>query len=113
MIIRNGKVKLEKGDICVGNFVLSVEEQHIKVCDLNKFFILRFRRSMPVGAWLLHLIRMGDAGRDSIKTYIAVLWSALSVVPDDDYLQDLIGAAKAGLSRHPEWYGKKDGGGDE
>ena len=52
MKTKNGKIKLEKGDIRVGNFVLSVEEQHIKVQDLNKYFTLRFHKRMPVGIWL-------------------------------------------------------------
>lgn len=110
MINKNGKIKLEKGDIRIGNFVLSVEEQHIKVQDLNKFFTLRFHKRMPVGIWLDSLIKRGDAGKDSLKTYIAVLWSVLSVAPDNEYMQDLIKAAQAGLARHPDWYGKKENG---
>lgn len=110
MKTKNGRIKLEKGDIRVGNFVLSVEDQHIKVQDLNKFFTLRINKRMPVGIWLDSLIKRGDEGRDSIKTYISVLWSVLSVVPDNEYMQDLIKAAQEGLARHPDWYGKKDDG---
>lgn len=113
MISKNLKVKPKKGEIRIGNFVLSIEEQHVKVQDLNKFFTLRVNRRMPVGVWLCGLIRRGDAGRDSVKTYAAVLWSVLSVVPDDDYMRDLIRAAQEGLSRHPGWYGKKEGGDGE
>ena len=114
MKTKDGKIKLEKGDIRVGNFVLSVEEQHIKVQDLNKYFTLRVHKRMPVGIWLDSLIRRGDEGKDSLKTYIAVLWSVLSVAPDNEYMQDLIKAAQEGLARHPEWYGKKeDGNGQE
>lgn len=108
MKTKDGKIKLEKGDIRVGNFVLSVEEQHIKVQDLNKYFTLRFHKRMPVGIWLDGLIKRGDEGKDSLKTYISVLWSVLSVAPDNEYMQDLIKAAQEGLARHPEWYGKKE-----
>lgn len=110
MKTKNGKIKLEKGDIRVGNFVLSIEDQHIKVQDLNKFFTLRINKRMPIGILLDSLIKRGDEGRDSIKTYIAVLWSVLSVAPDNEYMQDLIKAAQDGLARHPDWYGKKDDG---
>ena len=110
MKTKNGKFKLEKGDIRVGNFVLSVEEQHIKVQDLNKYYTLRFHKRMPIGIWLDSLIKRGDEGKDSLKTYIAVLWSVLSVAPDNEYMQDLIKAAQEGLARHPELYGKKENG---
>ena len=113
MINKNGKIKLEKGDIRVGNFVLSVESQHIKVQDLNKFFTLRINKRMPVGIWLDNMVNMARADENavnSLKTYIAVLWSVLSVVPDNEYMQDLIKAAQSGLARHPDWYGKKENG---
>lgn len=113
MKTKNGKFKLEKGDIRVGNFVLSVEEQHIKVQDLNKFFTLRFHERMPVGIWLDGLIKRGDNGKDSLKTYIAVIWSVLSVIPDSEYMQSLVDDAQEGLKRHPEWYGKKKEDGQE
>lgn len=107
-ITKEGKPKLEKNDFRIGNFVLSIEQQHIKVQDLNKCFTLRIRKSMPVGRWLDNFVKMGDSGRDSIKTYIAVIWSALSVAPDNEYMQDIIKAAQGGLSRHPDWYGVKE-----
>lgn len=113
MKVKNGKYKLEKNDIRVGNFVLSVEEQHIKVQDLNKFFTLRFHKRMPVGIWLDSLIKRGDEGKDSLKTYIAVIWSVLSVIPDSEYMQALVDDAQEGLERHPEWYGKKKEDGQE
>ena len=90
MKIKDGKIKLEKNDIRVGNFVLSIEKQHIKVQDLNQCFVLRFHKRMPVGIWLDSLIKRGDDGNDSLRTYIAVMWSVLSVVPDNDYLQVLV-----------------------
>ena len=116
MKIKNGKIKLEKNDIRIGNFVLSVEEQHIKVQDLNKFFTLRFNKRMPVGIWLDNMANMARADEnavDSLKTYIAVIWSVLTVVPDSEYVQALVDDAQEGLKRHPEWYGKKKEDGQE
>lgn len=108
MKIKDGKIKLEKNDYRVGNFVLSIEKQHIKVQDLNQCFTLRFHKRMPVGIWLDSLIKRGDEGKDSLKTYIAVIWSVLSVIPDSEYMQSLVDDAQEGLKRHPEWYGKKE-----
>lgn len=106
--LSGGKIKLEKNDFRIGNFVLSIEKQHVKVCDINKRFTLRFFNRMPIGVWLDSLVKRGDDGLDSLRTYIVVLWSVLSVVPDSEYLQELIKSAHACMARHADWYGKKE-----
>lgn len=107
---RFGKIKLESGEIRVGNFFIREESdgKHIKATDLNSCFTLRIRRAMPVGMWLCHLTRRGDAGLGSIRTYLAVMWSVMSAIPDDEYVKSLMEASKACMSRHPEWYGPKE-----
>lgn len=111
--MKNGEAKCEKSEIRVGNFFVKVESQHIKIQDLAKCFTLRYSVRVPVGMWLFHLLGMGEEGLDSLKTYIAVLWSMFSVIPDAEYVQDIIAAANGGLERHPEWYGNgSDGDGD-
>ena len=108
---RFGKIKLESGEIRVGNFFIRDEgdNEHIKATDLNTCFTFRVRRAMPVGMWLSHLMRLGDAGLGSIKTYLAVMWSVMSAIPDDEYMKALMDASKSCMSRHPEWYGPKEG----
>lgn len=108
---KGGKVKTEKGEIRVGNFFVREESdgEHIKATDLNSYFSFRFRRAMPIGRWICHLTRKGDAGLGSIKTYLAVMWSVMSAIPDDEYVKSLMEASKACMSRHPEWYGAKEG----
>lgn len=112
-IKENGTIKLEKNDTRIGNFVLTIEENHVKVQDINQCFSLRFLKRMPTGIWLENLAQQGEEGRDSIKTYIAVMWSVLSVAPDNEYMKDLITAAQEGLARHPDWYGQKENPTDE
>lgn len=113
MKIKDGKIKLEKNDYRVGNFVLSIEPEHVKVQDINRCFTLRFLKRMPVGIWLENLIKRGDDGKDSIKTYVAVIWSVLAVAPDNEYMEDLMKAAQDGLARHPDWYGVNENPTDE
>ena len=108
-IRKDGTAKCESGEIRVGNFFVKVEGQHVRIQDLNKRFTLRYSVRVPVGMWLLHLLGMGDEGLDSLKTYIAVMWSMFSVIPDSEYMKDILDAARSGLDRHPEWYGR---GGD-
>ena len=104
---KDGSYKCESGEVRIGNFFLKVEAEHVKVQDLNKCFTLRVLKRTPIGSWLKCLVAAGEKGADTIKAYVAVLWSVLSVVPDDEYLQTLVYAAKDGLGRHPEIYGRK------
>lgn len=109
---KTGKVKLEPDEIRVGNFFVKREESHIKIQDLNGVFSFRANRRMPIGIWLENLCdaaRTDEGAVNTLKTYIATMWSVYSVVPDNDYVKDALEMAHAALERHPDWYGiKKD-----
>lgn len=107
---KDGKVKLEKGEIRVGNFFFrdEGENEHIKVTDLNSCFTIRVLKRMPLGIWLDNMIdlsRTDVKGSDTLKTWVSVMWSLLSVVPDDDFVKEIIKSTEDALNRHPDWYG--------
>lgn len=109
---KTGKVKLEPDEIRVGNFFVKREASHIKIQDLNGVFSFRANRRMAVGIWLENMwdaARTDEGAVNTLKTYIATMWSVYSVVPDNDYVKDALEMAHAALDRHPDWYGiKKD-----
>ena len=113
---KTGRVKLEAGEIRIGNFFFKDEAPgddfgHIKVSDLNSTITHRVMKRMPVGIWMLHHIgKVKEGSGDSeatLQTFVAVMWSVFSVVPDDAFIQDMIDATKENFERHPEWYGGK------
>lgn len=108
---KTGKVKLEENEIRIGNFFVKKESQHIKLQDLNGVFSFRAHRRMAVGIWLENMwdrAKGGDeSGLNTLKTFIATMWSVYSVVPDDEYVKDALDMAHAAFDRHPEWYGMK------
>lgn len=106
-VTKEGKVRLEKGEVRIGNFFIKKEreDEYIKVVDLSSCFSLRVATRMPLGVWLLNILEMGEEGRESIKTWIGTMWSVLSVCPDQEFVTDLVHAAERNLGRHPEWYG--------
>lgn len=107
--LANGEVRLAKNERRIGNFLIKNEENHIKLQDLGGIISHRVAKTMPVGIWLHNLYKRGDDANDTIRTYIATLWSAFSVVPDNDYIQALLDDSKDALERHADWYGiKKD-----
>ena len=114
---KTGRVRLEENEVRVGNFFVMREADHMKICDLNTVFLHRVSRSMPVGIWLENIWARANNGEEAslntLKTYIATLWSAFSVAPDDEYISDLLNASRAALERHPDWYGVKADATDE
>lgn len=112
-VSKNGKVKLDKGEIRIGNFFVRDEgdSQHIRIVDLNSCFTIRVWKNMPLGIWLDNMLSKGESGHESIHVWIAVMWSVLSVAPDDEFVRSLHGSAMGNLERHPDWY--RAGGGDE
>ena len=109
---KDGGVKLEKGEIRVGNFFIrdEGENEHIKVTDLNSCFTIRVLKRMPLGIWLenmLDMARVDENAVNTLKTWVSVMWSLLAVVPDNDFIAEILKSADDALHRHPDWYGYK------
>jgi len=106
-ISKTGKISLEKGEVRVGNFFFRDEgdNEHISVTDLHGCYKVRVLRRMPLGAWLSNIMAMGSEGEVTLKTWVAVMWSLLAVIPDDRFVHELVRSADDALRRHPDWYG--------
>lgn len=107
---KGGNVKLEKGEVRVGNFFVRDEgdTEYVKVTDLNSCFTMRIAKRMPLGIWLENMLDMARTdGRalDTLKTWCSAMWAVLSVAPDQEYVVSIVDAADANLKRHPDWYG--------
>ena len=111
---KDGNVKLEKGEVRIGNFFVKLESEtdHIKIKDLNSCFSFRVWTRLPIGIWLSNMYDGAISGKkgaiETLKVYISTMWSVFSVAPDDEYIEDAIGMAKSALERHPDWYGVKN-----
>ena len=108
-LTKEGKVRLEKGEVRIGNFFIRDEGDYkpIKVVDLHSCFSIRIAKHMPLGIWLENILKMGEKGHETLKAWIGTMWSVLSVVPDQDFMADLVKATGDNFDRHPEWYGGK------
>lgn len=109
---KDGNVKLEKGEVRIGNFFVKLENDHIKIQDLNSCFTFRVWTRLPIGIWLSNMYDGAKSGKkgavETLKVYISTMWSVFSVAPDDEYIKDAIVMAKSALERHPDWYGVKN-----
>lgn len=93
----------------VGNFIISEEETHIKIQDIQGVFSHRVSKIVPIGMFLKQsLDKLSDEKvAAGLHAYITVLWNVSCCIPDNDYLVTINEAAKTCLERHPEAYGVK------
>ena len=108
MRIRNGKLKLDANEKRIGNFIVRDENEHVKVSDLNQVFTHRADKRTPIGLFLKQCYdKLGteeSTGR-GLGNWLAVIFTAFSVVPDVEWLEAVMAASEACMKRHPEAYG--------
>lgn len=116
MRLRDGKVRLDRCERRIGNFVIRDEETHVKVMDINQVFTHRASKRTPVGAFLKACFDSLDTEESTGKglgNWLAVIFTAFSVVPDVEWLTAVMEASEACMRRHPEAYGLQPGDGTD
>lgn len=106
-ILKNNKIKLEHGEHRAGNFFFKIEDNHIKIQDLNGLMSFRVGRRMAVGMWLENTIKLGEKGHETLKAYASTVWTFLALVPDQEAISGILELTKDAMGRHPDWYGYK------
>lgn len=117
MKVKNGKVKLGRSDVRVGNFVLREEVGHMKIYDISETYTHRASKRTGMGIYLLAAFRALRSGTDeekervmkAMQNYFAVAFTFFSTVPDIDFLETVYEASKGCIERHPEAYGIRPG----
>ena len=108
MRIRNGKLKLDANEKRIGNFIIRDENEHVKVSDLNQVFTHRADKRTPIGLFLKQCYdKLGtdESTGKGLGNWLAVIFTAFSVVPDVEWLEAVMTASEACMKRHPEAYG--------
>lgn len=108
MKIMNDKIKLGAGEKRIGNFVVKDETTHMKVMDINQVFTHRADKRTPVGLFLsqcYETLGTDESTGKGLGNWLAVIFTAFSVVPDVEFLEETMKASEACMKRHPEAYG--------
>lgn len=107
-ILKDNKLRLDKNERRIGNFVIKNEKSHVKVMDINQVFTHRADKRVPIGMFLAQcyeaLEKDESTGR-GLGNWLAVIFTAFSVVPDVEWLNAVMSASEACMKRHPEAYG--------
>ena len=105
MKTKKGRVRLQAGDVRVGNFVYHAERGHYKLTDINGVFSVRVSGYTPVGMMMRAALDDPAGNEVFLHNYAAVIYNALSCVPDMEFLGAVNGAAVADVGRHRDMYG--------
>ena len=113
MKVKKGNVKLQRGDVRVGNFIFHSERDHYKLTDINGVFSLRVSGYTTIGVMMRAALDDPKGNETFLHNYAAVMYNALSSVPDMEFLAAVNDAAVSSVERHKGMYGIEDEIGDE
>lgn len=110
---KTGKRKFGSKELLVDNrHLVRREFEHMNLSDFNFVFQVRVSRRTVSGAWLENMWERAKNGEDAalktLRTYVATLWSILTVIPDDVLIAETLEAVDGALDRHKDWYGLND-----
>ena len=108
MKILNGKIKLDKRDIRVGNFVYTLEPDHIKIQDISLTITHRILRHIAKGQLLEMMLKDPKKYENDLHNYATIMYNLLCAVPDVNFYEDLNKAVLSCVNRHKDIYGIKD-----
>lgn len=102
---RKGKIRLEKSDYRVGNFVFHLEPNHIKVMAISGMISWRIAIDTAIG----DLVATGIKQKQDrwLGLYAAANFSQLCVVPNSDFFTKHAELINAQVNEHPQFYGKE------
>lgn len=108
MKILNGKIKLDKRDTRVGNFVYTLEDNHIKVQDISLTITHRINRHIAKGQLLEMMLEDPKKYQNDLHNYATLMYNFLCTVPDASLYEDINKAVLACINRHKDVYGIKE-----
>lgn len=100
---RKGKIILQRGDYRTGNFIFHDEGTFIKVMAVSGIVSWRVLAASAIGQMVA--IALKNHHDNWLRTYAAMNFSQLLVVPDTDYFTKHADIVNAQTQKHPELYG--------
>ena len=114
-VTKDNRLKLDSNERRIGNFVIRDEESHMKVMDINQIFTHRASKRTPVGAFLkgsYDALAKDEITGIGLKNWLSAIFTVFSVVPDKEFLENVVEQSKACMLRHPDAYGLTPDGTD-
>ena len=97
----------------MGSFIFHAEKDHYKLTDINGVFSVRVSGYATIGVMMRAALDSPKEHETFLHNYAAVMYNALSAVPDMEFLAAVNDAAVSAVDRHKDMYGIQDEIGDE
>lgn len=97
MKVKDGKIKLGKNDIQLGNFILSKESQHYKMQDINGYWSVRVSFQYPMYSLIEECVKAKNYGY--LETISLMLYMLSTTIPDAKMFEDIHEAYKGLIDR--------------
>lgn len=97
MKVQNGKLKLGKNDIQLGNFILSKEKEHYKMQDINGYWSTRISHNYSMYTLIEECVKAKNM--DYLQTIIMMLYCLSCSALDPKMLADVNVAFRALMDR--------------
>lgn len=100
------KQKLSKDERKIGNFIYKVEDDHIKIRDINGNMTHRMSKIMNIGRMIEVALKEGHD--DWLLNYALLTWEYSNMVADEQFFVDIDRACVDCVNRNKELYGIKE-----
>ena len=107
-VTKDGKLKLAKNDIQLGNFVATLGETSVRLTDISQMVRVTVSRGTANGQYL-ELCFNDERYRSGLRQEAALAFYCFAVAKDAECMSDILKALNACVARHPDVYGKQDG----
>ena len=97
MKTKDGKLKLTKNDIQVGNFVITAEKMHYKMQDINGYWSMRVNFFYPMYTLIEECIKAKN--NDYLEAIAKIMYAIGTTPPDTAMLEDLYKAYNGLIGR--------------
>lgn len=100
------KQKLSKDERKIGNFIYKVEDDHIKISDINGNMTHRMSKIMNISRMIE--IALKERHDDWLLSYASLTWEYSNMVADEQFFVDINRACVDCVNRNKELYGIKE-----
>lgn len=111
-ITKDGKLKLARNDIQLGNFVATLGETAVRLSDISQMVRITISRRTTNGQYL-ELCFNEEQYRTGLEHEARLAFYLFAVAKDAECMSDILKALDACVARHPDVYGKQDGTDEE
>lgn len=107
-ILKSGQIKLDKRDTRVGNFVYTLEPEHIKVQDISLTITHRIHRGIAKAQLIEMMLEDPKKYQNELHNYATIMYNLLCTAPDATFYEDISKAVMDCVNRHKDVFGIKD-----